>query len=141
MIETKKISRAKFICHPNGTVLRVLNQKRSWKSPFRAVVSARYGTVLRLHRSTSLLSPSPAAAAAAAAVSTVKMEMETPTNRNAEQCVKQLKRVKQRANQQHYSYAHHRPPQQQYKSKSWTIVIILKLTFVAWDSWTYRIGY
>mmetsp|Transcript_31253 Transcript_31253/g.34998 ORF Transcript_31253/g.34998 Transcript_31253/m.34998 type:complete len:104 (-) Transcript_31253:402-713(-) len=32
-------------------------------------------------------------------------------------------------------------PQQQYKSKSWTIAIILKLTFVAWDSWTYRIGY
>ena len=45
--------------------------------------------------------------------------------------LKQLKRVKQRANQQHYSHAHHWSPQQQYKSKSWTIAIILKLTFVA----------
>ena len=43
--------------------------------------------------------------------------------------------------QHHYSYAHYWPPQQQYKLKSWTIAIILKLTFVAWDSWTYRIGY
>ena len=129
MIE-KQLSGTSFICHPNGMVLKVLNQKRSRKSPFRA----RCGTDLRLHQSS-------AAAAAAAAASMVKMEMETQTNRNAEQRVKQLKRVKRRANQHHYSYAHHWPPQQQYKSKSWTIAIILKLIFVAWDSWTYRIGY
>ena len=68
----------------------------------------------------------------------VKMEMETQTDQNgAEQRVKQLKRVKQRVDRQHYSHAHHRPPKQQYKSKTWTIAIILKLTFVAWDSWTY----
>ena len=76
--------------------------------------------------------------------SMVKIEMETKTETDqngAKQRVKRLKRVKQRANQQHYSHAHHWPPQQQYKSKSWTIAIILKLTFVAWDSWTYRIGY
>ena len=130
MIE-KQLLGPRFICHSNGIVLNVLNQ-RSQKSLFRAVVSALCETVLRLHRSTSLLSPS---AAAAVAVLMVKREMETQTNRNAEQ------RVKQRANQQHYSHVHHWPPQQQYKSKSWTMAIILKLTFVAWDSWTYRIGY
>ena len=43
--------------------------------------------------------------------------------------------------QHHYSHEHHWPPQQQYKSKNWTIAIILKLTLVAWDSWTYRIGF
>ena len=70
------------------------------------------------------------------------MEMETETNRNAEQRVKQLKHVKQRADQQHYSHAHHhRSPQQQYISKNWTIAIILKLTFVAWNSWNYRFEY
>jgi hypothetical protein len=63
-----------------------------------------------------------------------KMKPKTATNGTKQ-------RVKQRANRQHYSHAHHRPPQQQYKSKSWTIAIILKLTFVAWDSWTYRIGF
>ena len=64
--------------------------------------------------STSLSSSS--AAVATAATSMVKMEMETQTDQNgAAQRVKQLKRVNQRANQQHYSYAHHRPPQQQYK--------------------------
>ena len=51
----------------------------------------------------------------------------------AEQRVKKLKRVKQRVNQQYYPHVHHWPPQQQYKSRSWTIAIILKLTFVAWD--------
>jgi len=69
----------------------------------------------------------------------MKMETETKTNQNDEQRVKQLKRVKQRV--EHYSHTHYRPPKQQYKSKTWTIAIILKLTFVAWDSWTYRIGY
>ena len=112
MIETKKISRAKFICHSNGIVLKVLNQNRSRKSP----------------------SPS-AAAPAPTEASMINMETEmtktkTKTNRNAEQRVKQLKRV----DRQHYSHVHHWPPQQQYKSKSWTIAIILKLTFVAWDS-------
>ena len=118
MIETaslKKLLGPRFICHPNGIVLKVLNQKPRPRT-----------------KSTS-------------SSSMVKMETETTelkTDRNgAKQRVKQLKRVKQRANHQHYSHAHHWPPQQQYKSKSWTIAIILKLTFVAWDSWTYRIGY
>ena len=72
----------------------------------------------------------------------VRMEMETQTDQNgAEQRVKKLKRVKQRVNRQHYSHEHYWPQQQQYKSKNWTIVIILKLTLVAWDSWTYRIGF
>ena len=135
LLETKKISGPRFIGHTNRIILKVLNQNRSCKSPFRAVVSAQCGTVC------ILLSPSAAVAAAAAAAAMVKMETKTKTNRNAEQRVKQMKRVKQRANQQHYSHAHHWPPQQQYKSKSWTIAIILKLTFVTWDSWTYRIGY
>ena len=64
-----------------------------------------------------------------------KTEPKTKTDQNgAKQRVKQLNRVKQRANQHHYSYAYYWPPQQQYKSISWTIAIILKLTFVAWDS-------
>jgi len=68
--------------------------------------------------------------------------MKTETDQNyAGQSVQQLKRVKQHANQQHYSHAHHLPSKQQYKSKNWTIAIILKLTFVAWDSWTYQIGH
>ena len=66
----------------------------------------------------------------------VKMEMETEMDPNHSE-----KRVKQPIVRQHFSHAHHWPPQQQYKSKKWTIVIILKLTFVAWDSWTYQIGY
>ena len=130
--ETKKRLGPRFNCHPNGIVLKVLNRKRSRKSPFRAVVSTRCGTVPHaLHQSTILLSSSTAAPLAASMV-----KMEAKTNRNAEQRVKQLKRVKQ-----HYSHAHHWLPQQQYKSKRWTIAIILKLTFVAWDSWTDRIGY
>ena len=37
-----------------------------------------------------------------------KMEMKTKTDQNgAKQHSKQLKRAKQRANQQHYSYVHH----------------------------------
>ena len=67
--------------------------------------------------------------------------MKTEVDQNAEQRVKQRKRVKQRVDRQYYSHTHHRPPQQQYKPKSWTIAIILKLTFVARNSWTYRIGY
>ena len=43
--------------------------------------------------------------------------------------------------QQHYSCEHHWPPKQQYKSKNWTLAIILKLTLVVWDSWTYQIGF
>ena len=66
----------------------------------------------------------------------VAMETEMNTDQNGAK-----QRVKKRVDQQHYSHAHHWPPQQQYKSKSWTIAIILKLTFVAWDSWTYRIGF
>ena len=101
--------------------------------------ATRCGTVTRvLNREIS--TSSSAAAAAAAATSMVKMEMETQTDQNgAEQRVKQLKRVKQRVDRQYYSHAHHWPPKQQYKSKNWTIAIILKLTFVAWDSWTYQI--
>jgi len=104
--ETKKISGPRFICHPNGIVLKVLNQNRSRKSLFRAVASAQCGTVCALHRSTSLSSPLAATAAAAAAM----VKMETKTNQNAEQRVKKLKRVKERANQQHYSHAHYWPP-------------------------------
>jgi len=107
--------RPSFICHPNGIVLKVLNQK--------------------LRRSTSSLS-------SAMEMETKMEKTKTKTDQNgAKQRVRQLNCAKQRANQHHYSHAHHRPPQQQYKSKSWTIAIILKLTFVAWDSWTYRIGF
>jgi len=92
-----------------GTILRVLNQKISSSLP-----------------------------SAAAAKSLVKIETKTETLKNCdEHRVKQLKCVKQRVDRQYYSHTHHRPPQQQYKSKSWTIAIILKLTFVAWNSWTY----
>ena len=63
----------------------------------------------------------------------MKMEMETD-QKCAEQRVKQLKHVKQRTNQQHYSHVHH-------KSKELLIAVILKLTHVAWDSWTYQISY
>ena len=43
--------------------------------------------------------------------------------------------------QQHYLHEYHWPPQHQYKSNNWTIAIILKLTLVVWDSWTYQIGF
>merc|ERR1712238_254049 len=145
MIE-KQLLGPSFICHPNGIVLKVLNQKlrprkqstsssssmeRKIETEMELAKATRYGTIIRVLNQIS------------SSLSMVKMETETKrdtktkTNRNAEQRVKQLKR----ANQQHYSHAHYWPPQQQYKSKSWTIAIILKLTFVAWDSWTYRIGY
>ena len=122
-----------FIYHPNGIVLQVLNQQqiRLQSSSGAAVISKRE-ILHALKRKRSSLSSSS---------SMVKMETETETNRNAEQHVKQLKRVKQRVDRQHNSLVHHQPPQQQYKSKSWIIAIILKLTFVAWDSWTYQIGY
>ena len=68
----------------------------------------------------------------------VTKQLETEMYPNGvEQRVKQLKRV----DRQQYSHTYHWPPQQQYKSKSRTIAIILKLIFVSWDSWTYRIGY
>merc|ERR1712238_236401 len=145
MIE-KQLLGPSFICHPNGIVLKVLNQKlrprkqstsssssmeRKIETEMELAKATRYGTIICVLNQIS------------SSLSMVKMETETKrdtktkTNRNAEQRVKQLKR----ANQQHYSHAHYWPPQQQYKSKSWTIAIILKLTFVAWDSWTYRIGY
>ena len=109
--------RPSFICHPNGMVLKVLNQKlHPQKSTSSSLTSS--SSMVKMETATE-----------------TERETKTKTNRNVEQ------RVKQRVNQQHYSYVHHRPPQQQYKSKSWTIAIILKLTFVAWDSWTYRIGY
>ena len=122
MIETaslKKLSGPRFICHPNGIVLKVLNQK---PRPRTKSTSSSSSSMVKME--------------------TESTESKTKTDRNgAKQRVKQLKRVKQRANLHHYSHAHHWPPQQQYKSKNWTIAIILKLTFVAWDSWTYRIGY
>ena len=43
--------------------------------------------------------------------------------------------------QNHYSHEYHWRPKQQYKSKNWTIAIILKLTLVAWNSGTYQIGF
>jgi len=122
----KKLS-ARFICHPNGIVLKVLNQKPRPRKQSSSSSAMEMETESEIAISTSSSSSS-----------MVKIETETKTNRNAEQRVKQLKRVKQRV--EHYSHTHHRP-QQQYKSKRWTIAIILKLTFVAWDSWTYRIGY
>ena len=42
---------------------------------------------------------------------------------------------------QHYSHERNWPSQHQYKSKNWTIAIILKLILVAWGSWTYLIGF
>ena len=117
MIMKTKISGPKFICHPNGIVLKVLNQKICPQST------------------------SSASSSATEKEKETEKKIETETKTNAEQRIKQLNCVKQRANQHHYSHAHHRPPQQQYKSKSWTIAIILKLTFVAWDSWTYWIGF
>ena len=114
-----------FICHPNGIVLKVLNQKQSRiQSPSCVVVKCSVKHRLPLIKlsverqvDTSVLS---------ALLVTKKSKTETHQNCD-EQRVKQLEHVKQ--------------PQQQYKSKNWSIAIILKLTFVAWDSWTYRIGY
>ena len=146
LIWDKKVLGSSLICHPNRMVLRVLNQQRSWlQSPSGADVSKRVllqkcspikssGIVLHaLKRKRKRLTLSS---------SSFMVIMETETNQNiAEQRVKKLKQVKQRVDWQHYSNAHHRPPKQQYKSKTWTIAIILKLTFVALNSWTYRIGY
>ena len=141
MIETaslKKLSGPRFICHPNGIVLKVLNQKPRprKKSTSSSSIEMALATEMEMEiAKATRCKPVPR-------TETKKTESKTKTDQNgAKQRVKQLKRVKQRANQHHYSYAHHWPPQQQYKSKSWTIAIILKLTFVAWDSWTYRIGY
>ena len=145
MIEMTKIFGPKFICHPNEMVLKVLNQKlcpwtssssSSMETEIEIAKATRFGTIIRVLKQKISTSSS---SAVATTTSLVKMETktETKTNWNAEQRVKQLKRF----DWQHYSHAHHRPPQQQYKSNSWTIAIILKLTFVAWNSWTYRIGY
>ena len=127
----KKLSGPRFICHPNGIVLKVLNQKPRPRTKSTSLSSAME---MEMETETEM---EIAISTSSSSSSMVKMDMETKTktNRNAKQ------RVKQRVDRQHYSHAHHWPPQQQYKSKSWTIAIILKLTFVAWDSWTYRIGY
>ena len=132
MIKTDQQRLPSFISHPNGIVLRVLKRQRSLKD---FVESENNPSEIVLHALKQKRSTLPSSS------SMVTMEMETETNRNAEQHVKQLKSVKQRANWQHYSHVHHWPPQQQYKSKNWNIAIILKLTFVALDSWTYRIRY
>ena len=131
----KKLSLPSFISHPNGILLRVFKRQRSMieTASLKKLSGPRFichpnGIVLKV------LNQNPRNRE-----TETKTEVKTKTN--AEQRIKQLNCVKQRANQHHYSHAHHRPPQQQYKSKSWTIAIILKLTFVAWDSWTYRIGY
>ena len=44
---------------------------------------------------------------------------------------------------EHHRYLLHRGPikQRQYVSKQWLIAIVLKLLLVAWDMWTYRIGF
>ena len=155
MIETslKKRSGPRFICHPNGIVLKVLNQK---PRPRTKSTSSSSMVKIETETKTEAKTDQNGANSCAVAISirnrriptpsssslTVKMEKETYQHGN-EQRAKKLKRAKQCASnrQQHYSHTHHRPPQQQYKSKNWTIAIILKLTFVAWDSWTYRIGY
>ena len=123
MIETK-ISGPKCICHPNGMVLKVLNQKlcpqkqstssssSSMKMEMETAKATRCKTIIRV---LNQLTSSSVAVATATATSLVKMEMETDKN-GAEQRIRQLKRVKQRA-KQHYSHVHHWPPQQQYKSK------------------------
>ena len=42
----------------------------------------------------------------------------------------------------HFFLLHPRPiKQRQYVSKQWLIAIVLKLLLVAWDLWTYRIGF
>ena len=124
-----------FISHPSGTVLRVLNRKRLQRYTKRRVkqlkrvrhhtplnfISRPTGIVLRvLNRKRSRRSTSP-------------METTTTDKQVAAQHIDgRVRRIKQRANwQHHYSHEHHRPPQQQYKSKNWTIAIILKLTLVA----------
>ena len=110
-----------------GTVLCILNQK----------ISSSSSSSLSL----SLSSVAVVVAVAVVAATTLMVKMETETDQNgAKQGVKQLKHVKQRDNEQHYSHTHHQPPIQQYKLKNWSIVIILKFTFVALDSWTCRIG-
>ena len=44
---------------------------------------------------------------------------------------------------EHHRFLLHRGPikQRQYVSKQWLIAIVLKLLLVAWDLWTYRIGF
>lgn len=44
---------------------------------------------------------------------------------------------------EHHRFILHRGPikQRQYVSKQWLIAIVLKLLLVAWDLWTYRIGF
>ena len=79
--------------------------------------ATRCGTIIRvLNQKISTSSSSSAATATATSLVKMEMEIETEILKNCdEQRVKQLKRVKQRGNQQHYSHVHHWPPQQQYK--------------------------
>jgi len=89
LLETKKISGPSFICHPNGIVLRVLNQQqiRLQSSSGAAVISKRE-ILHALKRKRSTL-PSLS--------SMVTIETETETDHNGdEKHVKQLKHVKQR---------------------------------------------
>jgi len=59
------------------------------------------------NRKISTSSSSSSAAVATAATSMVKIEIETQKDQNGvEQRVKQLKRVKQRVDRQHYSHVH-----------------------------------
>jgi len=120
-----KIRLPSFISHPNGIVLRVLEQKRSTMDKQSAL------SVTKKSLCTIPLKD----------LADEPVKVATETDQNAAHYVKQLKRVKQHVDRQHYSYAHQWPPKQQYKSKNWNIAIILKLTLVAWDSWTHRIGY
>ena len=40
-----------------------------------------------------------------------------------------------------WNYAFHRPIKIWHTSKEWTIAILLKLSLIAWDMWTNRIGF
>ena len=66
-------------------------------------------------------------------LSTLKQKQGSFNKRRSKRCVNNQ--------QQNYPHTHHWAPKQQYKSKNWTIAIILRLTLIAWDSWTYPIGY
>ena len=68
----------------------------------------------------------------------IEMETESKTTKTDEFTAQNTDGT---STDRHYSHERNWPPQQQYKSKNWTIAIILKSTLVAWDSWTYQIGF
>ena len=142
-VSLKKLFGPSFICHPNGIILKFLDQNFALKTMIIIVIiiidgegdGDSKGYTMRKHYLYPEQKISTSSSSSEATPLMMKMEMETKTGQNGiEQRVMQLKRVKQCVNRQHYSHVHHWPPQHQYKSKSWTITIILRLTFVAWDS-------